>query len=95
MTHAEAIETIKNGGATVRLLVKRGKAPPPAILGRQIRLRISNSPDIGYSAGYKETFSYLPTEYNIRTDFGYEVKYPTGYPVNTRSGYRIFDQTQS
>ena len=33
MTHAEAIETIKNRGATVRLLVKRGKAPPPAILG--------------------------------------------------------------
>lgn len=32
MTHAEAIETIKNRGATVRLLVKRGKAPPPAIL---------------------------------------------------------------
>ena len=36
MTHAEAIETIKNGGATVRLLVKRGKVPPPAMLGRKI-----------------------------------------------------------
>ncbi|XP_023338939.1 membrane-associated guanylate kinase, WW and PDZ domain-containing protein 1 isoform X4 [Eurytemora carolleeae] len=32
MTHGEAIETIKNGGTAVRLLVKRGKAPPPAIL---------------------------------------------------------------
>merc|ERR1740129_876714 len=28
MTHGEAIELIKNGGQVVRLLVKRGKAPP-------------------------------------------------------------------
>ena len=63
MTHAEAIETIKNGGATVRLLVKRGKAPPPAILGRHIinvSLRmnqISKWSDIGY-------WSWYPTGYS-------------------------------
>ena len=34
MTHAEAIELIKSGGVQVRLLVKRGKVPPAAILGK-------------------------------------------------------------
>ena len=33
MTHGEAIELIKNGGMTVRLLVRRGKAPNSAFLG--------------------------------------------------------------
>ena len=33
MTHAEAIELIKSGGNVVRLLVKRGKVPPAAIMG--------------------------------------------------------------
>jgi len=32
MTHGEAIELIKNGGMTVRLLVRRGKAPNSAFL---------------------------------------------------------------
>ena len=34
MTHAEAIELIKSGGNVVRLLVKRGKVPPAAIMGK-------------------------------------------------------------
>ena len=34
MTHAEAIELIKSGGNMVRLLVKRGKVPPAAIMGK-------------------------------------------------------------
>ena len=34
MTHGEAIELIKNGGMTVRLLVRRGKAPNSAFLGK-------------------------------------------------------------
>lgn len=29
MTHAEAIEIIRKGGPTVRLLVRRGEKPPP------------------------------------------------------------------
>merc|ERR1712223_1331351 len=33
MTHAEAIELIKSGGNVFRLLVKRGKVPPAAIMG--------------------------------------------------------------
>ena len=33
MTHGDAIELIKNGGQTVRLLVRRGKNPNPAFLG--------------------------------------------------------------
>ncbi len=33
MTHAEAIELIKSGGTMVRLLVRRGKVPPAAIMG--------------------------------------------------------------
>ena len=34
MTHAEAIEIIRNGGPSVRLLVKRGgRVPPPPTLG--------------------------------------------------------------
>merc|ERR1712241_376038 len=32
MTHAEAIELIKSGGSMVRLLVKRGKVPPAAVM---------------------------------------------------------------
>jgi len=32
MTHGDAIELIKNGGQTVRLLVRRGKNPNPAFL---------------------------------------------------------------
>ena len=36
MTHGEAIELIKNGGQVVRLLVKRGKAPPTALLGERL-----------------------------------------------------------
>jgi len=32
MTHAEAIELIKSGGNVVRLLVKRGKVPPAAVM---------------------------------------------------------------
>merc|ERR1719323_1188152 len=32
MTHAEAIELIKSGGNAVRLLVKRGKVPPAAVM---------------------------------------------------------------
>ena len=35
MTHGDAIELIKNGGQTVRLLVRRGKTPNPAFLGKQ------------------------------------------------------------
>lgn len=31
MTHAEAIEIIKQGGASVRLLIKRGNKLPPAL----------------------------------------------------------------
>ena len=38
MTHGEAIELIKNGGQVVRLLVKRGKAPPTALLGENVVL---------------------------------------------------------
>ena len=34
MTHADAIELIKSGGSMVRLLVKRGKVPPAAIMGK-------------------------------------------------------------
>ena len=34
MTHAEAIELIKSGGTVVRLLVKRGKMPPAALMGK-------------------------------------------------------------
>ena len=34
MTHAEAIELIKSGGNFVRLLVRRGKMPPTALMGR-------------------------------------------------------------
>ena len=33
MTHGEAIELIKSGGAVVRLLVRRGKMPPAALMG--------------------------------------------------------------
>lgn len=34
MTHGEAIEIIRNGGPSVRLLVKRGgRVPPPPTLG--------------------------------------------------------------
>jgi C-terminal processing protease CtpA/Prc len=34
MTHAEAIEIIRNGGPSVRLLVRRGgKLPPPPPIG--------------------------------------------------------------
>ena len=33
LTHAEAIELIKNGGRAVRLLVKRGQPPPHNLLG--------------------------------------------------------------
>ena len=33
MTHAEAIELIKSGGNVVRLLVRRGKMPPSALMG--------------------------------------------------------------
>ena len=35
MTHAEAIELIKSGGTMVRLLVRRGKVPPAAIMGKK------------------------------------------------------------
>ena len=34
MTHAEAIELIKSGGNVVRLLVRRGKMPPSALMGK-------------------------------------------------------------
>ncbi len=34
MTHGEAIELIKNGGNVVRLLVRRGKMPPAALMGQ-------------------------------------------------------------
>ena len=34
MTHAEAIELIKSGGNAVRLLVKRGKVPPAAVMSK-------------------------------------------------------------
>ena len=33
MTHGDAIELIKTGGQTVRLLVRRAKTPNPAFLG--------------------------------------------------------------
>lgn len=36
MTHGEAIELIKSGGAVVRLLVRRGKMPPAALMGERI-----------------------------------------------------------
>ena len=34
MTHGDAIELIKNGGQTVRLLVRRANTPNPAFLGK-------------------------------------------------------------
>ena len=34
MTHGEAIELIKSGGTVVRLLVRRGKMPPAALMGK-------------------------------------------------------------
>ncbi len=33
MTHGEAIDLIKSGGSVVRLLVRRGKMPPAALMG--------------------------------------------------------------
>ncbi len=33
MTHSEAIDLIKSGGSVVRLLVRRGKMPPAALMG--------------------------------------------------------------
>ncbi len=33
MTHGEAIELIKSGGSAVRLLVRRGRMPPQALMG--------------------------------------------------------------
>ena len=36
LTHGEAIELIKTGGGTVRLLVRRGRSPNPALLGNQV-----------------------------------------------------------
>ena len=33
MTHGEAIELIKSGDTVVRLLVRRGKMPPAALMG--------------------------------------------------------------
>lgn len=41
MTHAEAIEIIRNGGPSVRLLVKRGgkMLPPPPVGGKWITIR--------------------------------------------------------
>ena len=38
MTHAEAIELIKSGQNAVRLLVKRGKVPPAAVMSKLIFL---------------------------------------------------------
>ena len=38
MTHAEAIELIKSGGNVVRLLVKRGKVPPAAVMSEYLFL---------------------------------------------------------
>ena len=35
MTHGEAIDLIKSGGAAVRLLVRRGRMPPAAIMGKR------------------------------------------------------------
>lgn len=35
MTHGEAIELIKSGGSAVRLLVRRGKMPPAALMGKK------------------------------------------------------------
>lgn len=43
MTHAEAIELIKSGGNVVRLLVKRGKVPPAAVMSKNFLMGFSKS----------------------------------------------------
>ena len=42
MTHGEAIDLIKSGGAAVRLLVRRGRMPPAAIMGEDFEMRHVN-----------------------------------------------------
>ena len=37
MTHGEAIDLIKSGQGMVRLLVRRGKMPPSALMGAYMR----------------------------------------------------------
>ena len=38
MTHTEAIEIIRNGGPTVRLLVRRGGCQMPSVVGASSHL---------------------------------------------------------
>jgi len=51
MTHADAIELIKSGGSMVRLLVKRGKVPPAAIMDNMGISPLSPTPLPSSSAG--------------------------------------------
>jgi C-terminal processing protease CtpA/Prc len=44
MTHAEAIELIKSGGNVVRLLVRRGKMPPSALIDQMAMSPLSPTP---------------------------------------------------
>jgi hypothetical protein len=72
MTHAEAIEIIRNGGPSVRLLVRRGgKVPPPPVGGKNSginKLRSANAVCVaccvtqvsGYDAQKFESLRSLP-----------------------------------
>ncbi|XP_059092115.1 membrane-associated guanylate kinase, WW and PDZ domain-containing protein 2-like isoform X2 [Tigriopus californicus] len=50
MTHGEAIELIKSGGAMVRLLVRRGKMPPSALMEQVGLSPLSPTPTVSMSA---------------------------------------------
>jgi len=60
MTHGEAIELIKNGGQVVRLLVKRGKAPPSALLEQAGLSPTSPTPVSGRPVSAMSQPNHLP-----------------------------------
>ena len=59
MTHAEAIELIKSGGNVVRLLVKRGKVPPAAIMGNELINYFNNNFARAKRANFSKKISFL------------------------------------
>jgi len=75
MTHAEAIELIKSGGNTVRLLVRRGKMPPSASMGNNLFYsseyeRLQNNCQINFFRSSRNVSSFTnPFAYFINYKF--------------------------
>eukprot|EP00095_Tigriopus_kingsejongensis_P004106 maker-scaffold490_size156733-snap-gene-0.20 protein:Tk04106 transcript:maker-scaffold490_size156733-snap-gene-0.20-mRNA-1 annotation:"conserved hypothetical protein" len=95
MTHGEAIELIKSGGSMVRLLVRRGKMPPTALMEQVGLSPLSPTPTVSMSAMGRPISAMSQPSHTMMSNNNYNHFNGGGPNNNYANGYLPQHQQQA